>query len=101
MTYQVLIIDDDEGAVKTLSKILERNKIEVDASFNINDGLAKIAHNEYDVILLDVNFPKGNGIETISTILDRNFPPQVIIMTGFSNPDGAQLAIDKYRIFNS
>ncbi len=91
---KILIIDDDEGVVKTISAILERMEIAVDFSFTLDEGFNRIDQSDFDVVLLDVNLPDGNGIDHIPHIIDREFPPLIIIMTAYSDPDGAELAIE-------
>ena len=90
----VLIIDDDKGVVKTISAFLERMDIPFKVSFTLEGGLERLAQDEFDIVLLDVNLPDGNGIDNIPRIIDREFSPLVIIMTAYSDPDGAGLAIE-------
>jgi two-component system, NtrC family, response regulator len=90
----VLIIDDDEGVVRTIIKAFRKLDINLEYSHNLLDGLKKIDKNDFDAIFLDVNLPDGNGIDKIPYIMDRIYPPLVIIMTAYSDPDGAELAIE-------
>ncbi len=92
--HTVLIIDDDEGVVKTISAILGRMEIPAEVSFTLEDGLGRLAQGDFDIVLLDVNLPDGNGIDSIPQIIDRDFPPLVIIMTAYTDADGAGLAIE-------
>ncbi len=90
----VLIIDDDSGVVKTILGLLRKMEIRADFSYNLSDGLEKLAGNNYDLIFLDVNLPDGNGIDVIPEILSGELPPLVVIMTAYSDPDGAEIAIE-------
>lgn len=91
---RVLIIDDDEGVVKTVSNLLKKMKIDPGHAYNLADGLTKATEKKYDLVFLDVNLPDGNGIDIIPAILDNEFPPLIIIMTAYSDPDGAEMAIE-------
>ena len=93
-TANILIIDDDEGVVHTMSRLVETLGHEIDYAFTLNDGLNKIYSKKFDIILLDVNLPDGNGLEIIPDIVKMPVHPQIIIMTAFSDPDGAELAIE-------
>jgi len=84
----VLIVDDDPGIIKTVVKILSR----LDAS--LVEGLEKAGQDDFDVVLLDVNLPDGNGLDRLGGLLHKDFPPLVIVMTAFCDPDEAQLAIE-------
>ncbi len=91
---KIIIIDDDAGVVKTITTLLESMGISFDFSFNLTEGLSKVAQYDFDVVLLDVNLPDGDGIANIPDLIDKEFAPLVIIMTAYSNPDGAELAIE-------
>ncbi|MCP4161654.1 MAG: sigma-54-dependent Fis family transcriptional regulator [Deltaproteobacteria bacterium] len=90
----ILIIDDDDGVVHTMSRLVEDMGHNVDSAFTIKEGLKKIASSIFNVVLLDVNLPDGSGLDIVDDIVQSPFSPQVIIMTAFSDPDGAELAIN-------
>ena len=90
----VLIIDDDTGVVHSLARLIEELDLDVDSAGNLKDGLKKAANQPFDIVLLDVNLPDGSGIDVIDDILSLPQAPQVIIMTAYSDPDGAELAIE-------
>jgi len=94
MTAKILIIDDDEGVVYTLSRLVKEMGYDVDHAFTIRDGLLKVSTVTFDLVLLDVNLPDGSGLDIINDILYNSEYVQVIIMTAFSDPDGARLAIE-------
>ncbi|MCD4674785.1 MAG: sigma-54 dependent transcriptional regulator [Desulfobacula sp.] len=94
MNANILIIDDDEGVIYTLSRLITDMGHEVDHAFTIKDGLSKVFASTFDLILLDVNLPDGSGLDIINDILCDSDHVQIIIMTAFSDPDGAGLAIE-------
>ncbi len=91
---KILIIDDDQQICKTLVFFFKRMGHEVSDSFTLKQGLSKISAESFDVVFLDVILPDGNGLKAIKTIRERPFAPEVIIMTGEGNPDGAELAMN-------
>lgn len=90
---KILIIDDDEQVCKTLAKVFSGEKHTVSYHQTLKDGLSKIFSDDIDVVFMDVNLPDGNGIEAIKTIKQRFNAPEVIIITGDEDIDGAELAI--------
>ncbi len=62
-------------------------------SSTLKQGLDTLSKEEFDILFLDVNLPDGNGIEAIEIIKEDPLAPEIIIMTGESNPKGAELAI--------
>jgi two-component system NtrC family response regulator len=59
----------------------------------MKDGGQLLTAGGFDVVLLDVHLPDGNGLLAIPKILANDDPPVIIIITGLGDPDGAELAI--------
>ncbi len=90
---KILIIDDDKLICQVLVSICSKLGHETDYSLTIGEGLGKLFSGEFDILFLDVNLPDGNGLDAIEMIKDHLTPPEIIIMTGDSEPDGAELAM--------
>ncbi len=90
---KILIIDDDDSVCRTLAKKFQRIDHEVSCALTLKQGLDKLLTEAVDIVFLDVNLPDGNGLEFIEVIREGAFDPEIIIMTGDSNPDGAELAM--------
>lgn len=78
----------------TVSRGLTKLGADVSFARNLSEALKKADEQAFDLVLLDVHLPDGNGIDAIPALLHRECPPLVIIMTAFSDPDGAELAIE-------
>jgi two-component system NtrC family response regulator len=59
----------------------------------LNDFLYRIQSEEFDLVFLDVRMPDGSGLEILPKIQENPNPPEVVIITGYGDPDGAELAI--------
>ncbi len=90
---KILIIDDDHNICKVLVKMFTRMDHDVQWSLTLKQGLDKVFAEQFDVVFLDVNLPDGNGLKAIELIREHPYVPEIIIMTGDSNPDGAELAM--------
>ncbi len=90
---EILIIDDDPGIGQMLSKLVSRMDHQAQTALTIAEGMHLVNSQEFDVIFLDVRLPDGNGLEVLSDIRRTPAKPEVIIMTGLGDPDGAELAI--------
>jgi len=90
---KILIIDDDSFICKALVKIFTRMEYEVSYSLSLKQGIEEVFAEQFDIVFLDVNLPDGNGLEAIDVIREHPIAPEIIIMTGDSNPDGAELAM--------
>ncbi|PBQ32837.1 histidine kinase [Sphingobacteriaceae bacterium] len=75
----VLIVDDDVRNIFSLSKSLEKLKMNVITAMNGKEALEKLNdHSEVDVVLLDMMMPEMDGYETAKIIREnmkwRNLP---------------------------
>jgi len=92
-TANILIIDDDKMLCNILCHHLEGMGYAAVYALTLKQGLLKAASEAFDVVFLDVHLPDGNGLEALPKIREVPSTPEVIIFTGDSDPDGAELAI--------
>jgi two-component system nitrogen regulation response regulator NtrX len=72
----VLVVDDEEGIVETLSGILEDEDYEVITASSGEQALSLVKEYSPEIILLDVWMPKGmDGLETLKNIKEINQDP--------------------------
>lgn len=90
---QMLILDDNIEACETIESLVTRQSHSCDMAHTLRNGLDLLQRTEYDVVFLDVHLPDGNGLDILPRIMALNNPPEVIILTGKGDPDGAELAI--------
>ncbi|MFZ2448809.1 MAG: sigma-54 dependent transcriptional regulator [Syntrophobacteraceae bacterium] len=89
----VLIIDDDRMICELLSRIVEDIGHSVTCSHTLANGVREAVTGGYDLVLLDVGLPDGNGLDAITRIQKAEPAPQVIIITASGDQNGAELAI--------
>ena len=90
---RILIIDDDETVCASLSHVVKRMGHEPSLACTLRAGLDMLARQMFDVVFLDVRMPDGNGLDIMPDIEQSPSSPEIIIMTGFGNANGAELAI--------
>jgi len=90
---KVLVIDDDPAINSLFSHIVSKLGHHPDGALTLKQGLNQVRAEDYDVVILDVNLPDGNGLEALPEIQKCPSIPEVIIITGFGDPDAAELAI--------
>ncbi|MDH3455185.1 MAG: response regulator, partial [Desulfuromonadales bacterium] len=90
---QVLIIDDDDLMCATLTHLVQRCGHEAVCAMSMQDGQKQAATRLFDVVFLDVHLPDGNGLDLLPRLEALSSAPEVIIITGFGEPNGAELAI--------
>ena len=86
---RVLIVDDDPGVCRLLSRLLLDEGYAVDVAGDADAALADIASHHPDVILLDVVLPDSDGF-TLCRRLKRDSATRltpIILVTGLSDRD--------------
>lgn len=93
---KVLVVDDDQGlrlSVKTALAVTQR--FDIDEAFDGVNAMEKIkaADTKYDVVILDVDMPRMNGLEALRQI--KEFDPGiiVIVMTAHATLNDAVQAV--------
>ena len=89
----VLIIDDDISMNSALSRVVKRMDHNVASAFTLNEGLQMAIAEAFDAVYLVVRLPDGNGLDILPKIRETDSSPEIIIITGAGDPDGAELAI--------
>jgi DNA-binding response OmpR family regulator len=79
---QFLIIDDDPGIAKFLVTYLRQRGHTCDSLTEGFQTAAWLAHNDCDVVIVDLKMPKVDGISLISFIREINPRVPVIVFTG-------------------
>lgn len=90
---KILIIDDEKIVCEIMSEALKRIGYDVHCKTTLQDGIEAAKSDNYDVVFLDVRLPDGNGLDQLRVIQSAPSFPEVIILTGYADPDGAELSI--------
>jgi two-component system, NtrC family, response regulator len=91
---KILIVDDDPNSFSLFRAICRTKGYEATVAENLKDGLREAVENSYDLIMLDVHLPDGNGLEALPKFRAAGSSPVVIILTALGDPNGAELAIN-------
>jgi DNA-binding NtrC family response regulator len=78
---RVLIIDDERPVLMTLEALLKRHGYHVDTAPTASQGLKLIRSKPPTLILLDLQLPDADGLETLDRIKTEVPQIQVIILT--------------------
>lgn len=90
---RILIVDDDKMMNDALARAIKRTGHEVSCCDSLQSGLSEVYANPYDVVYLDVRMPDGDGLENLPKFKEAPSKPEIIIITGYANSRGAELAI--------
>lgn len=92
-TRRILIVDDNEGAVKLLSRLLNRlGGHEVAQALNGAAALAQFKQFQPEVVLLDIGLPGMNGHEVAQRIRAMPGGGQALLvaLTGYGEEEDRQ-----------
>ncbi len=99
---RVLAVDDDMDIVSTLMDHLDINNIQADCAYSGRQALALFDDNEYDVIILDVMMPNGDGYSTCKALRRLGCTSPVLFLTARDTLDdklaGFESGADDYLV---
>ena len=84
---RVLLIDDEEELVFTLTERLMLRGIEVEGVTSGADAIGRVQEKKFDVVVLDVKMPGIGGLEVMKRIRREREGMKFILMTGRGSPE--------------
>lgn len=93
---RVMLADDHVLIREGIRQLLEFDGT-IEVVCEVNDGeecISKISTVMPDLLLLDINMPKKNGVEVLSEIRKKNYPVKVLILTVHNEVDYLIKAVD-------
>ena len=82
MEAKVLLVDDEQDFLETLSSRLEMRGLKVSAVTSGEQAIAEAKEQEYDAIVVDLSMPGIDGLETLKRIKADNPNAEIIMLTG-------------------
>ncbi|MES3038319.1 MAG: sigma-54 dependent transcriptional regulator [Bdellovibrionota bacterium] len=93
---KILVVDDDQGLrMSVVSGLTSTGRFEVADAFDGLNAMEKFkaAENKFDVVILDVDMPRMNGLETLRQIKEIDPGCIVIMLTAHATVNDAVLAV--------
>lgn len=89
----ILVVDDDPLVCESLLSVFQKLGHQGLCAPTKAQAQQSLSAGAPDIVFCDVRLPDGSGLEMLPEIQRAPNPPEVIIITGFGDPDGAELAI--------
>ncbi len=89
----ILIIDDDMSIKELLTRVAARMGHSAQSAASAGEGLSMAREELFDLVLLDVGLPDGDGLKILPQLREHPQAPEVIIITGNGDPDAAEMAV--------
>ena len=97
----ILLIEDNESILKGLVYSLEQERFIVNTAKSVEAAKMKLESINYDLIILDIGLPDGNGFE-LCRFIKGNYESPIIFLTAKDNENdvvyGFDLGADDYII---
>lgn len=87
---RILIVEDDNLLNKTLTYNLTSDGYEVTGVLNARTATTKLTSSEYDLVLLDINLPDGNGYD-LCRLIKPEHPATVVIFLTANDQESDQM----------
>ncbi|HPQ08398.1 MAG TPA: response regulator transcription factor [Bacteroidia bacterium] len=97
---KILIIEDEPELRKSIKRFLYEEGYVVESANDYPDASEKISTYDYDIILVDITLPNGNGLKLIQQLKEINSKSGIIIISAKDSLDdkvkGLDLGADDY-----
>jgi len=98
----VLYIEDELEVLENISTVLSRFFCEFYTSSTAEDALVLFEANDIDIIIVDIELPKMNGIEFIRYIRKQNKHIPIIVISAYTKTDylleSIELKLEQYIV---
>lgn len=94
-SIKALLIEDNPGDARLIKELLSEAGTVFDLSHagRLDEGLMLLAVKPFDVLLLDLNLPDSNGLETVRKVRSQTSSIPIVILTGLDDESTGVSAI--------
>lgn len=91
---KILVVDDDQGLRRSVTAALRNaGSYEVFEAFDGVNAMEQFEETEFDLVILDVDMPRMNGLETLKAIKEKDPRVITLMLTAHANVDDAVTAV--------
>jgi DNA-binding response OmpR family regulator len=90
----ILIVEDEKHLAKEVSEYLSDANFVCDVAYFYNTALQNMNDRDYDVILIDLKLPDGNGLNLIHQIKKKKLTAGIIVLSANDELDLRISALD-------
>lgn len=90
---KILLVEDDEGIILGLEYLLKEENFDYKIAKNKNQALENLKNQKFDLVLLDISLPDGNGFE-ICKYIKENLSSGVIFLTAKDEETDVVMGLD-------
>ena len=91
---RVLVVDDERSMRDFLEIFFRREGMDVETAGSVDEALASLAADDFDLVVTDVQMPGKSGLELLRSVKESAPETVVIVVTAFAT---AETAIDAMK----
>ena len=76
---KILIVEDDKNILNTLTYYLQNEGFSVKTAQNINKAIDIIKNEQFNIVLLDITLPDGDGFEVCNLVKNKTNIPVIFL----------------------
>lgn len=99
MEYRILVAEDDKGLNQGIRLALQSRGVVFDAAYTLEEARHLLYEKKPDMVILDVNFPDGDGFSFLCTLRQYSDIPVLMVTANDMETDevtGLALGADDY-----
>ncbi|MDX1672225.1 MAG: response regulator transcription factor [Balneolaceae bacterium] len=97
---KILVVEDNEELLENITTYLEREGYICESARDYEEGFDKIMSHTYDIVLIDIMLPEGNGLQLLQELMSVNNQTGSIIISAKNALDdkvkGLEMGADDY-----
>lgn len=82
---KLLLVDDDSVFLQTLKRVLQRHDLSVTTAQDSSQTIAAMEHEQFDLVLLDLNLGVESGLQLLDTLLTEHPQQRVVMLTAYAS----------------
>ncbi len=101
MSQKILVVDDELDIVKVVRAYLEQSGFRVITASDGQQALAAFRHEQPDLIVLDLNLPKMDGLDVCRAVRRESSVPIIMLTARIEETDrliGLEIGADDYIV---
>jgi signal transduction histidine kinase len=96
--FSILYVDDEQSNLRVFKDTFRR-KFNIYTAASAKEGIEVLENNQIDLVLSDQRMPEMTGVEFLKYSLKRHPEPNRILITGYTDFNAIENAINDARIF--
>ena len=88
------MVEDDLAVGKTVELALRMKGHKIDIAQSLAGARSRLSDGSYDVVILDIHLPDGNGLDLLKHLSERGESIPVLVLSGVRQQESMQRGFD-------